>query len=601
MDTFSDLLKYLKIYRRYLGRRMYLLFALTVATALASGFGITLLLPLLKATQSGGEGATEDMGTFEQALYDLLGWMGIADSIIGILVFIAIFFVGKGGLQFAKLGYQGYLQSRLLRELKTRLLDAYSGMDYGYYIRQNAGHFINVINQQVDRFFLSFKNFIGFLSKTTTTLSYFAFAFAITWKFASMALGVGVVLLFLFKYLNAYVRQLSRMQSEERSKLNKLLVQSLQSLKYMISTNKMGHLREGVVNSIDRLTGYIFRQRVARAFTASLKEPASVLLIVGLIAIQVTVFEAPIAPIFVALLLFHRGMQSVMAMQTGWQNTMDKIGSVEMVDDEFAAVLGHQESSGSRALKGLREGIELNDVSFAYNEKDGNVLHSVNVTVPANKTVALVGESGAGKSTLVDMMTLLLKPRNGEVRIDGVHHEEIDLASWRDQIGYVSQETVVFDDTVANNICLWQGDIKEDSALRERVIHAAERAYADQFIRDLPDGYQTVVGDRGVRLSGGQRQRLFVARELFKQPNLLLLDEATSDLDSASEQHIQDSIDALKGEVTVVIIAHRLSTVKNADRVYVLDEGRVVEEGPYHELRAREDGQFREMLEMQTL
>jgi ABC-type multidrug transport system fused ATPase/permease subunit len=133
------------------------------------------------------------------------------------------------------------------------------------------------------------------------------------------------------------------------------------------------------------------------------------------------------------------------------------------------------------------------------------------------------------------------------------------------------------------------------------MIHAAERAHAHHFIQDLPNGYQTVVGDRGVRLSGGQRQRLFIARELFKEPNLLLLDEATSDLDTASEQHIQSSIDALQGETTVVIIAHRLSTVKNADRVYVLDDGRVVEAGRYDELRMRENGEFREMVEMQSL
>jgi len=600
MNTFGDLLKYLKIYRRYLGRRMYLIFVLTVATALAQGFGITLLLPLLRASQS-GSGTPEDMGTAEQYLQAMLETMGIADSMVGILAFIAIVFVGKGVLQFAKGGYQGYLQAQLLRELKTRLFDAYSGMDYRYYIQQNAGHFINVINQQVNRFFSSFSNFIGFFSQIITTLSYFAFAFAITWKFASMALGVGAVLLFLFRYLNIYVRRLSRKRSQEMSHLNKFLVQSLQAFKYITSTNQTNHLRQGVVDSVNRLTGYIFRQRAAGAFTNALKEPVSVLLIVGLIAIQVTVFNDPIAPIFVALLLFHRGMQAVIAVQSGWQNTMNQIGAVEMVDDEFAAVLSNQESTDGRSVGALREGIELRDVRFAYNEEDGDVLHDVNVSVPANTTVALVGESGAGKSTLVDMMTLLLKPRKGEVRIDGVPHDEIDLASWRDQVGYVSQETVVFDDTVANNICLWQDDIEEDAALRERVIHATERAHADHFIRDLPDGYQTVVGDRGVRLSGGQRQRLFVARELFKQPNLLLLDEATSDLDTASEQHIQDSIDALKGEVTVVIIAHRLSTVKNADRVYVLEEGRVIEEGPYHELRARENGQFRKMVEMQSL
>ena len=599
MNTFGDLLKYLKIYRRYLGRRMYLVFVLTAATALAQGFGITLLLPLLRASQSGG--SAEEMGTAEQYLHAMLETMGIADSMVGILAFIALVFIGKGALQFAQKGYQGYLQAQLLRELKTKLFDAYNRMDYRYYIQQNAGHFINIINQQVNRFFLSFNNFNGFFGRGITALSYFAFAFAITWKFATMVVGIGAVLLACFKYLNTYVRRLSRRQSEEMSHLNKLLVQSLQAFKYIVSTGQSSHLRSGVVDSVNRLTGYIFRQNLASAFTQSIKEPVSVLLIVGIIALQVAVFEAPVAPIFVALLLFHRGIKAVIQLQGGWQSTMNSIGSVEMVEDEVKAVLQNQEEGGSQVLDDLREGIEFQHVHFAYDGEDGDVLHDINIRVPVNETVALVGESGAGKSTLVDMMTLMLRPRTGTIRIDGVPHDEIDLASWRPQIGYVSQETVVLDDTVANNIHLWQGDIEEDLALRERMVHAAERAHAHHFIRDLPNGYQTVVGDRGIRLSGGQRQRLFVARELFKEPNLLLLDEATSDLDTASEQRIQESIDALQGKVTVVIIAHRLSTVKNADRVYVLDDGRVVEKGSYHELRAREDGEFREMVEMQSL
>jgi subfamily B ATP-binding cassette protein MsbA len=173
--------------------------------------------------------------------------------------------------------------------------------------------------------------------------------------------------------------------------------------------------------------------------------------------------------------------------------------------------------------------------------------------------------------------------------------------SWRSQVGYVSQETVVFDDTVANNISLWDGEYANDSELRRRIQEAARKAHAHHFIEDLPDGYETVVGDRGVRLSGGQRQRLFVARELFKHPNLLLLDEATSALDTESERYIQQSIDDLQGEVTVVIIAHRLSTIKNVDYVYVLDEGRVIEQGSYDELRGHEASRFREMVEMQSL
>jgi len=474
-------------------------------------------------------------------------------------------------------------------------------MDHRHYIRNNTGHFINVINGQVSGFFGSFNSLVGFLTKVLTTLAYFGAALAITWRFALLAIGVGLGILFLFKYLNTYVRTLSREKSREMSHLNKLLVQTLQSLKYVVSTHQTAHLRSRIMESIRRLTDYIFRQNVASAFTGAIREPASVLLIVGIISLQVVVFQEPIAPIFVALLLFHRGMQTIISVQQQWQATMDAIGSVEMVDNEFDTVLAHQEDREGEVLGSLSKSIEFEGVHFAYNEEDGDVLHDINITVPADQTVALVGESGAGKSTLVDMMTLMLPPRTGEIRIDGVPHQEVDFNSWRDQIGYVSQETAIFDDTVANNISLWQGDIEEDPALRERVIHAAERAHAHHFIQDMPNGYQTVVGDRGVRLSGGQRQRLFVARELFKQPNLLLLDEATSDLDSASEQHIQNSIDALQGEVTVVIIAHRLSTVKNADRVYVLDEGRVIEAGSYHELRSRENGEFREMVEMQSL
>ncbi|MCS3700205.1 ABC-type multidrug transport system fused ATPase/permease subunit [Salinibacter ruber] len=600
MDTFGDLFRYLKIYRHYIGRRMYIIFVLSTFTAFASSFGIALLLPLLRASQTSG-GSPEDMGTAEQWLYDLLSWMGIAESMGGILAFIAVVFVGKGLLMFVQSGYKGYLQAQLLRELKARLFDAYAGMEHRYYIRNNTGHFINVINGQVGSFFGSFNSLVGFLTKVLTTLAYFGFALAITWEFSLLAIGVGVGILFLFKYLNTYVRTLSREKSQEMSHLNKLLVQTLQSLKYVVSTNQTAHLRSRIMESIRRMTDYIFRQNVASAFTGAIREPASVLLIVGIISLQVVVFQDPIAPIFVALLLFHRGMQTVISVQQQWQSTMDAIGSVEMVDDEFNNVLAHQEDREGEALGSLSEGIEFDSVHFAYNGEDGDVLHDVNISVPVNQTVALVGESGAGKSTLVDMMTLMLPPRRGEIRIDGVSHTDVDFNSWRDQIGYVSQETVVFDDTVANNISLWQGDIEEDPALRERVIHAAERAHADHFIRDMPNGYQTVVGDRGVRLSGGQKQRLFVARELFKQPNVLLLDEATSDLDTASEQKIQNSIDALQGEVTVVIIAHRLSTVKNADRVYVLDQGRVIEAGSYHELRSRENGQFREMVEMQSL
>lgn len=481
------------------------------------------------------------------------------------------------------------------------MFNAYRQMDYKYYAENNTGHFINVINGQINNFIRSFDTFTRFLTMIIITVSYLSIAFLLAWNFALMAVGVGILLLFMFKYLNTYVQELSRKTSAEESVLNKFLVQTIQSFKYLSSTNQMQYLKGGVMASIRKLARYMFRQGAASAFTQAIREPVSVIFLLFVIIIQVMVFDSPIAPIFVALLLFHRGMQHMIGIQDDWQKTMEKIGSLEMVVKEFEVLKYNREKSGSHLIGSLSKGIRLVDVDFKYDDKETDVLKSINVEIPVNKMIAFVGESGAGKSTLIDTLTLLLKPKTGQIYIDDIKSSDIDVASWRSQIGYVSQETVVFDDTIANNICLWKGDFDNDSEVRKNVQEAAKRAFADEFIKNMGQGYNTVVGDRGVRLSGGQRQRLFIARELYKNPNLLILDEATSSLDTESERYIQRSIDALKGSMTVVIIAHRLSTIKNSDLIYVLEKGEIIESGTYDELSLNSESRFAQMVAVQSL
>jgi subfamily B ATP-binding cassette protein MsbA len=290
-----------------------------------------------------------------------------------------------------------------------------------------------------------------------------------------------------------------------------------------------------------------------------------------------------------------------MGIQGTWQATLSKIGSLELVEEESLLLEQNQEVSGERLMGELEKGIRFEEVSFAYSEKAGDVLRKVSLNIPAKSTVAFVGESGAGKSTLIDMLSLLLRPRQGRVLIDEIDGAELDLNSWRRQIGYVSQETVIFDDTVANNISLWKTDYTSGPEARSAIEKAAKQAFADRFIQRLPGKYETKVGDRGVRLSGGQRQRLFLARELYKNPRLLILDEATSALDSESEKFIQESIESLKGRMTVVIIAHRLSTIRHADKIVVLKDGQVNQCGTYEELMGKSAGDFARMVELQTL
>ncbi|WP_245969581.1 ABC transporter ATP-binding protein [Thiocapsa rosea] len=567
--------------------------------ALAEGVGILMLLPLLQGLDTGT--AAEPTTGAAKLLHDLLASLGLANSTVVILLVITVAFIAKGALTFGALGFNAYLRGQLLRELKVRLFDDYSRMSYGYYAHNDTGHFINLINEQITQTLQSFQFLTQLGSQLINSIIYAALAFIVAWRFGLMALILGLMLLFLFRWINIYVRQVSRLAAVENGNLAKLLIQFLHAFKYLTSTDQVGPIRSKIKISVVRLTGYQIRTGVAASFTQAVREPIVVIFIMLLVLIQLVLLQQPLAPILVSLVLFYRSLSATVALQGNWQQTLNLIGCLELVRDEFIAQDKHRVSDGTQFAEPLRQGMSLCDVYFSYESSLGDVLKGISLDIPVRTSVALVGESGAGKSTIVDLLTLILKPQRGQVLIDGVPGDQIQLASWRRQIGYVSQETVVFDDNIANNICMWAGDISKDQCLMDSVREAARQAHIDHFIETLPEGYQTLVGDRGVRLSGGQRQRLFIARELFRKPNLLILDEATSALDSESELFIQKSIDALKGRITVVIIAHRISTIRNVDHVYVFDQGRLVEHGPYEELRDSNDSRFGKLVAMQAL
>jgi ATP-binding cassette subfamily B protein/subfamily B ATP-binding cassette protein MsbA len=232
---------------------------------------------------------------------------------------------------------------------------------------------------------------------------------------------------------------------------------------------------------------------------------------------------------------------------------------------------------------GLRQAIELRGVTLRYHPEEAPAVAEVSCTVPQGKFTALVGISGAGKSTVADLLLRLFEPTAGAVLVDGVTLKSFSPTSWRARVGVVSQETFLFHASVRENIAFGKPD-----ATLEEVVAAAKQAYADEFIRRLADGYETVIGDRGYRLSGGQRQRIALARALIRQPELLVLDEATSALDTESERFIQQAMEGQRGKRTLLVIAHRLSTITGADQILVLDAGRVVEQGTHETLLAHE-------------
>ncbi len=251
--------------------------------------------------------------------------------------------------------------------------------------------------------------------------------------------------------------------------------------------------------------------------------------------------------------------------------------------------------AGAKRLDGFHANIVFDNVCFRYPTASGWQLNGVSLTILAGEIVALVGPSGAGKTTLAGLVTRFRDPNTGSVSIDGVDIQDVTLSSLRDQISLVAQETFLFNDTVANNIAYGMANYD-----RARLMDAAKAALAHEFIERLPQGYETVIGDRGVKLSGGQRQRLAIARAILKNSPILILDEATSHLDTESEMLVQRALGNLMAGRTVIVIAHRISTIRRADKIVVLDKGRIVETGSHDELLAH-GGIYQRLHELQYL
>ena len=599
-NPIKDIPKYVKIFQAYLGKRIFIILGLTMLAGVAEGFGILMLLPLFQSLDS-LSGSNEQSGIALTFINQSLAFFDLDNSILAILIIISLTFLLKGLLTFISLAYSATLRGKFLRLLKKSMFSSVSNIEYVYYSTRDTGNLINIINEQINRAMQSFYYLTLLGAQLLNSIIYLSLALFVSWRFGLMALVAGLILIMIFRAISVYVRNISRNLATENGNLSKLLIQSLQGFKYITSTNQANKFKRNINLSISRLAKFQVQTGIAAALINAIREPVAVFFIMIIVIIQMIFLKEPIGPMMVAIVFFHRGLSSIVMTQQNWQSCLEFIGSMELVNKEFKNLNNNKEESGFLKSQKLSTSIVFKNVSFAYNAESKNVIDNLSIEISAKTTVAFVGESGSGKSTLADLITLMLKPNLGSIYIDNINGSKIDASSWRNQIGYVSQEAIIFDESIANNISLWSGDNSQDSRIHKKIIQAAKEANLHNYIQSLPDGYNTQVGDRGVKLSGGQRQRLFIARELFRKPNLLILDEATSALDTESEKAIQQSIDNLKGKMTIIIIAHRLSTIVNVDTVCLLSQGRIVEQGTFSELKDNTSSKFSKLVESQEI
>ena len=299
---------------------------------------------------------------------------------------------------------------------------------------------------------------------------------------------------------------------------------------------------------------------------------------------------------FIAYLaIFSQIIPPAKSITSAYYNVQRGMASIDRINKILDAEITIKNKLQTQTLKGFNSKISFNDVSFAYTRGDeGWALKHIQLDIEKGKTIALVGQSGSGKTTLADMLPRLFDPSAGKVLIDGLDIADVSLFDLRQLMGIVTQESILFNDTVLNNIAFGMKDVKE-----EDVIAAAKVANAHEFIMEMPNGYHTLIGDRGGKMSGGQRQRLSIARAVLKNPPILILDEATSALDTESERLVQDALAKLMKNRTSIVIAHRLSTIQFADEIIVMQKGQIVERGKHSQLIEKE-GVYKRLYDLQS-
>lgn len=556
----------------------------SLGTAAFEGFSIGMLIPFLQTFSEDGQAFQTGITWIDTHLLGSeASKLGRMYRICGLILVATLCRSATGYLSSL---YMVTSRARIIQDLRQRVTNRLTAVALAYYATTRTGEIMNSVTSEIGRTIGALSAAFGFVKTGTLILMYGTVMFWISWKLSLMALGAFLILSL------ALTSLLSRIKSggEEITSANANFADRISEFISGVRTATAYNMRD---TERDRL-----HQAAERAADANIKtnkqskiiQPLSkavigtVLILLVVVAMQYFVLTGILSMAFLLTFLFalFRMMPKVHAMnhQRGlWaQNSAGLSNVAELIRPDDKPHL----ENGSTPAPPLADAIELEDVSFAY-QPDTPVLKNIDLRIEKGQTTALVGATGAGKSTLVDLIPRFYDPTHGRVLYDGTDLRDLDVSSLRERIAIVSQSTHIFNDTAAANIAYGAPDVS-----REQVRWAAEQANARQFIDDMEEGFETTLGEGGVRVSGGQRQRIAIARALLQDPDVLILDEATSDLDSVTEQLVQGALERLMQDRTVIAIAHRLSTIEHADKVAVLEDGKIVERGDYDELLARE-------------
>jgi ATP-binding cassette, subfamily B, bacterial MsbA len=565
---------------KYFRRVAILAIAFMFLAAIFEGFGIGFLLSFLQSLTAPTAPPTQT----GVAWFDV-GVLGIHTSAVSRLVRISLLILlttwMRGMFNYFATIYTEIAQLNLVDRLRRQIFEQLQALHLSYFSQKRSGELINTLTTEVERIRTVFSGISFLITRALTVGVYIVSILMLSWQlsiisvllFGLLAIGVATI--------NSRIREASFNISKSNSRLASTFMEFVSGIRTIHAFGTQDFERRKFYQDSQNWVNASTRSAKIASLVRPISEGLATAVLIGMLLIAFTLFVEKGLLQVSSLLTFFFVLFRLVPIIQDVNGVRASLSTLVGSADDIQALLRTDDKkffqNGTVPFTGLTRSLDFISVDFAYS--DQLVLKNITLSIECGKVTALVGGSGAGKTTLADLIPRFYDPTQGAILIDGVDLRQLDIHSLRQRMAVVSQDTFIFNTSIRNNIAYGS-----EQATDAQIYEAARQANALDFIHEMPGGFEALLGDRGVRLSGGQRQRLAIARALLRDPEILILDEATSALDSVSERLIQQSLEELSVGRTVIAIAHRLSTIARADKVVVLEQGRIMEQGNYQEL-----------------
>lgn len=612
MRSVFRIMRYARPYRKY----AVLNIVLNILSAIFNLFSLLLFIPFLKLLFQdpnnlvaisqkpdwNAMGFKEWFGKYQEYLMSsYIMEHGKVGTLLFICISIVVLFFLKNLTRYLAMYFMVVIRANVVRDLRNNMYDKLVYQSLGFYTNERKGDIIARVGTDVNEIEFSVMSTLELLFREPFTIIIFLVSmFFISVKLTLISLILIPLSGLIIGRISKSLKRTSAFGQKKLGEVISTLEETLGGVRIIKSFNAEEHSQKHFHEQNQEYTRLQMRLMRKRDLASPMSEFLGSLVLTALVWIGGNmVFGGEAGKDFTGeqfigfVIVFSQLMRPVQGIASAISSIHKGLASIDRINEIIHADTSIKDQPGAAQTLAFDKALHFNHVTFRYGEK--TVLHDVSFLLEKGKTLALVGPSGSGKSTIADLLPRFYDVQEGAVKVDETDIKTVEQKALRKLFGIVSQESILFNDTVLNNIAL--GDPQPDL---DRAIEAAKVANAHEFIQVLENGYQTNIGERGLKLSGGQRQRLSIARAVYKNPPVLILDEATSALDTESEKLVQEALENVMKDRTVLVIAHRLSTVQNADLILVLEGGRIVEQGTHAEL-VRKDGLYNKLVQMQNL